>query len=553
MHGPSAIWVFPLRWTSIAVPLIGLLVLSPCHRAEGADFSCAGGDVQCLIDAITTSNQNQEANTIRLAAGTYALTTSTMPGSFNGSGLPVIVGDVAITGVTADATIIERANYRTLGNLNPFRIFTVAVSGRLSLDRVTVRGGSTGNVGIAGGILSQGSLTIRNSTIAENYSATIGAIQAASGTVIIRDSLVTANAAGLNGDIVALGATIGVPGATGIVSAEITRTTLSDNEMQEGSAIDVTARATATITDVTIVDNFTGNGGGIVAFGSVTVLNSTIANTSGIGNTFGITGIVGSNVLVTNSTITSNKGGIAGQVRLQNSIVAGNRQLGDCGSGTTSLGHNLIANPLGRCALLPSDLTGDAGVGSFVNVARPGGGYVPLLASSPAIDAADPTACPTVDQRRLARPIDGNADGIRACDIGAAEFYPVVNDLLGLDAVSARYTAPPSSPTSVNPFAPGGEFRVTATFTGASQDICHLAFEVVTLGAASAPPVMLTATGDAIGGEGIVVPAPLVGGEQDLLALAQRQYLFRVGVAAREAITFFVNVLGEPAITPCSP
>ena len=40
------------------------------------------------------------------------------------------------------------------------------------------------------------------------------------------------------------------------------------------------------------------------------------------------------------------------------------------------------------------------------------------------MDAGDDTACPAVDQRGVARPIDGNDDGTAVCDMGAFELEP---------------------------------------------------------------------------------------------------------------------------------
>src|SRR5262249_48190503 len=45
-----------------------------------------------------------------------------------------------------------------------------------------------------------------------------------------------------------------------------------------------------------------------------------------------------------------------------------------------------------------------------------------LVVGSPAIDAAGATCDLTKDQRGAPRPVDGNSDGIAACDIGAVEF-----------------------------------------------------------------------------------------------------------------------------------
>ena len=47
---------------------------------------------------------------------------------------------------------------------------------------------------------------------------------------------------------------------------------------------------------------------------------------------------------------------------------------------------------------------------------------IPILQGSSAIDAGDPAYCPATDQRGVARPIDGNGDGLALCDLGAFEF-----------------------------------------------------------------------------------------------------------------------------------
>ena len=44
-----------------------------------------------------------------------------------------------------------------------------------------------------------------------------------------------------------------------------------------------------------------------------------------------------------------------------------------------------------------------------------------LLPGSPAIDTGSPVLCPATDQRGLARPVDGNLDGVARCDRGAVE------------------------------------------------------------------------------------------------------------------------------------
>jgi hypothetical protein len=62
-----------------------------------------------------------------------------------------------------------------------------------------------------------------------------------------------------------------------------------------------------------------------------------------------------------------------------------------------------------------------------------------LVPGGPAIDAGDPlyldsTGEPLLtDQRSRPRPVDGNSDGSTTCDIGAFEFFPLVNEWVTLD------------------------------------------------------------------------------------------------------------------------
>src|SRR4030095_5701136 len=56
--------------------LVALLVgaLGLAQPLQAAEFTCASGNVACLIDAINQANANGEANRITLRRGTYTLT-----------------------------------------------------------------------------------------------------------------------------------------------------------------------------------------------------------------------------------------------------------------------------------------------------------------------------------------------------------------------------------------------------------------------------------------------------------------------------------------------
>src|SRR5262245_6262286 len=132
--------------------------------AHAAPFSCSGGNVTCLINAINAANANSEADTITLDGSTFSLDT-VHNNTFGGNGLPVITSQITIEG---HGSIIERRATATA----LFRIFHVALTGSLTLFEVTVQNGSlpagTLSVNQGGGILNIGILALFNSALRNN-------------------------------------------------------------------------------------------------------------------------------------------------------------------------------------------------------------------------------------------------------------------------------------------------------------------------------------------------------------------------------------------------
>ena len=92
-----------------------------------------------------------------------------------------------------------------------------------------------------------------------------------------------------------------------------------------------------------------------------------------------------------------------------------------------------------------------------------------LVPGSPAIDAGgavctDANSDPLLtDQRGRPRVVDGDGDGTAACDIGAFEFFPIVNDFVTLDpALETAFdpTPVPNGPAGQLPLRPRSPTRV---------------------------------------------------------------------------------------------
>jgi hypothetical protein len=431
---------WPIAWHVAVVAALGLALVLP-RGGQAKTFRCSAGDVPCLIAAINEANANGEANTIRLAAGTYTLTAPDNPQN----GLPMITSPLTITGRRAETTIIERD-----ASAPRFRLLQVAQAGTLTLKRLTLRGGDTlsGGGGIrnqgtltlvhtmvtandggilgGGGILNNGSLALAHTTVITNGSsqvATGGGIATSGGMVTITHSTIARNLALLQGG--------GLSISGGTVTLHATTVTRNFAEGSGGitNGFADSSGGTVIITESAITNNAENCAGpaGIANSGTMIITNTTIAANSNdcrFGGGGGI-GNFGGTLLLTNSTLADNAarvsgGGIVqrgGTVLLLNTILAQN--IGpfgpDCAGSITSLGTNLIGDPTGcSLTLQPSDLTGAPGLDTFTDNGRPGKGHFPLLPMSQAIDAGTDALCPRTDQLGRRR--------IGPCDIGAIEF-----------------------------------------------------------------------------------------------------------------------------------
>lgn len=450
--------------TARSVIGLSLVLWTVAATAAAADFTCGGGDAACLVAAIAAANAVAGPSTIRLAAGRYTLR-SADNATDGPNGLPSVVGTLTIQGAGARATVVERA-----ADAPDFRIAHVAPTGALTLEGITLRGGSSGGDGPAatfpgGAILNHGGrLTLTRSRLENNRAAGPGV--AAGGGLFNRDGTLVVSSSTLAGNVVS-----GVDGSGGGLA---------------------TSGGTLTVVSSAVVDNLaTGAGaagGGIAGVGPsfVDIVNSTIARNRAFGRVGSGGGLdVGPGQwTITSSTIAGNAasgfsaggGGLRanGPVSLRNTLVAQNAAGGnflsgpDCIGSVTSLGHNLIGDP-GGCTFAPQpgDRTGGPGLAIYTDDGTPGEAHWPLLPTSQAIGAGDLATCPSTDQ--LGRPRLGR------CDIGAVQFVAPADPLAEFVQGFYRYAlGREASPTEVAAWL---SFLQASSTTAGPRVLTHAVFD----------------------------------------------------------------------------
>ena len=422
------------------------------ESARAATIECGAGDTPCLIAAINEANAGPQHKTrIRLAGGTYALTTA--DNITNGlNGLPSIVREVTIEAGSKGATLARASSAPA------FRLLHVGASGHLTLDRVRLTGGDVSfSIDGRGGALlnDRGIVTITHCSFDGNTAGEGGAVYTNHGTMTISDSTIFGNFGLSGGGLFNIGGTVtltrtevdgnagtGVAGfwtedgethisqsrfhgggtfiAGGLYvrggTASISETTFSRTGGDPSGAIFVDKAGTLVVQDSAFVENAGKDASSIFNLdGTVTVINTTFADAAGALSSSIV--LNDGSVTIVNSTLVqkpdrfgSLTGSIIGSVnattRLQNMIVGHGSEDPNvlaCFGVVISLGNNLISDPSGcTITLQPSDLIGDAGLGALVDDGTPGNAHFPLLPTSQAIDAANDKACPKTDQIRSA-------------------------------------------------------------------------------------------------------------------------------------------------------
>lgn len=333
----------------------------------------------------------------------------------------------------------------TLDGQSTVRVLLVDSGVQLMLKALTIAHGSSD---FGGGLDNLGTLSITNSTFANNSASVDGGglFSNSSGNLTITNSTFSSNSAvGFGGGLFNQQSTLSITNSTFI------------NNSSPDNAAGLLNGGMATISSSTFANNSASNeGGGLENSGTMSITNSIFSSNSAtdVGG-----GLFNNGPLsISSSTFANNSaslgGGLdnVGNLTITGSIVANNGG-GNCGETAPSDGgHNLeSANTCGFT--LSSDLVNiDPKLGPLANNGGPTQ-TLALLTGSPAIDAGGST-CPSTDQRGVTRPQGP------ACDIGAFEL---VTDM------TPPVLSLPSSPLTVNATGSSGAV-VTYTVTASDPD-----------------------------------------------------------------------------------
>jgi hypothetical protein len=345
-------------------------------------------DGQCsLIEAIVNANNDAAtypdcaagsgADTIVLPANANVTLSAVDNTTFGPTGLPLITSRITIEG--NGATIARQAN------ASPLRLLTVANSGNLTLQSVTLSGGSSSGNG--GGIENSGILTIKNSTISGNASSFGGGLSNFNGSLTIENSTISGNSANQGGGIF--------------------------------NSADRPIAGSLTITNSTISGNTANTGGGL-------------RNSYYCEHFFNY--YCGGYLNLKNSLIAGNQAAVAPEIE---NVYSNALPIPTSWSFRIVRANNFnLFGSNGNAGVTgftpgPTDIVPSVPLAQILGPLQNNGGPTlshALVDGSPALDAGDPTGCQdsqgallATDQRGFARHIDSNNDGSARCDIGAFE------------------------------------------------------------------------------------------------------------------------------------
>jgi len=331
--------------------------------AAPGDGICADASGICTLRAaIQEANALAGADTITLPAGVFQLSITGSGEELAATGDLDITADLTINGAGATSTTIDG------GGLDS--VFDIGPNGtplNVFINKLAIRNGVVS--GVPGGAIrvNLGTVVLNDCSLSGNRSDANGGAISNAGNLTLNRCTLSANTASGNGG-----------GLYNASTVALNNTTLSGNSATSfGGGLYNATGATATVLHATLALNSAASGGGVYSVGTTTFRSALLSANTG----------------------------------------------GNCSSAIGSSGTNLDSGT--SCGFSATgDLSNkDPLLGALTDNGGPTATHA-LSSGSPAIDAADNSSCPPIDQRGVGRPKDGDGNGVngvRDCDIGAFE------------------------------------------------------------------------------------------------------------------------------------